>query len=120
MSKEKQKGNAFENNRLELVRQWYPQANCPGPQQRGVKSEKGKQPPDIDGTPFYIECKWAAASDPTLRAARQALKKTDGRLPIGIGKQKHKPVMVAMPWEVFEHIMNVIDVAGVSVEWRDE
>lgn len=106
MSKEKRKGNAFEDNRQAKLVKWFPTARCAPPQERGKASLKGEQPPDIEGTPFYIECKWAAASDPTLRAARQALKKTDGRLPIGIGKQKHKPVMVAMPWEAFEVFLN--------------
>ena len=106
MSKEKRKGNGFEDNRLAKFKRWWPDARCAPPQERGKQSTKGKQPPDIEGTPFYIECKWAAASDPTLRAARQALKKTDGRMPIGVGKQKHKPVMVAMPWEVFEVIVD--------------
>lgn len=93
------KGHNNEREVAKLFRALYPEAKR-GYQTRGGTGEA----PDVDGTPFYIECKVGAR--PNLRAALlQAHNGTDGRMPIAVTKFDREPRMVTLWLEDFLKIV---------------
>lgn len=92
------KGQRFERLVSKLMQPFWPEAK------RGFQSRNGGDAPDVDGTPYWIECK--AGARPNLFAAyEQAVEASDGRPPLLVLKKDHGPVFVAMPWLVFEHLL---------------
>ena len=65
---------------------------------RGYQTRDGREAPDVDGTPFWVECKHGALVN--LRAAlAQAISATDGRPPVVIAKDTGRSAVVLMRLE---------------------
>ncbi|MHC4621473.1 MAG: hypothetical protein ACYTEQ_27340 [Planctomycetota bacterium] len=47
----RRKGHDFERHVAQLFRRWFPDAR------RGLQYQDGEHCPDVQGTPFYVECK---------------------------------------------------------------
>ena len=82
MSKsQRTKGHSFERQTAIAMRAIYPEAK------RGLQSRGGTgEAPDVDGTPWFIECK-VGAKPPHRRAWEQARDASDGRVPVAVIKQ---------------------------------
>jgi len=90
------KGHSFERKIAIELREIYPEAKR-GYQARGGTSAA----PDVDGTPFFIECKKGKRTN--IKAAwKQALDNTDGRPPIAITKDDNQVTMVTMSLVTFK------------------
>lgn len=88
---QRRKGHNFERQVAAMFR-WVFERACRGFQTRGGTAEE----PDVDGTPFYIECK-ASKSMPSVRGAlRQAEAGTDGRISLAICKKDREEPIVAL------------------------
>ena len=77
---------------------------------RGLTQSRGAEQADVEGTPWWGECKCGRQPNPRA-AMRQALEDTDGR-PVLVVIHDDSPgggqparEWVAMPWDVFEAMM---------------
>lgn len=62
---------------------------------RGYQTRDGREAPDVDGTPYWIECKHGVNIN--LHAAlAQAVRASDGRPPVVVAKYQNRAPMVAM------------------------
>ncbi len=74
------KGRAFEQETARKLRPMFGDRV-----KRGFQRRDGREAPDVDGTPYWIECKHAKCVN--VRAAMaQAIAATDGRPPVVIAK----------------------------------
>ncbi|RMF57070.1 MAG: hypothetical protein D6746_11615 [Bacteroidetes bacterium] len=89
------KGANFEREMARLFREAYPDAR------RGIgQSRAAGEVPDVDGTPWWVECKRQKA--PNIRAAyRQAQEATDGRPVLVVTKADREDILVTMSWKDF-------------------
>lgn len=62
---------------------------------RGYQTRDGKEAPDVDGTPYWLECKHGKAVS-VWAAMRQAVAATDGRTPIVVAKMDREEPLVVM------------------------
>lgn len=84
------KGHDFERKIASRFRELWESAKR-GFQTRGGTSEA----PDVDGTPFFIECKKGKRTN--IKAAyRQALGATDGRVPIAVTQDDREEILVTL------------------------
>lgn len=89
------KGHNFERLIAIILRPLWPEAK------RGLQSQSyvGK-PPDVDETPYYIECKKGARTN--IKAAiRQAQDNTDGRPVLAITRDDKCEILVTMTMDTF-------------------
>lgn len=62
---------------------------------RGFQSRSGRDGCDVEGTPYWIECKHGVLVN--LRAAmRQAVEDSDGRIPVVVAKDNRSEPLVVM------------------------
>lgn len=81
----KRKGKTWEREVATLLRPIFGEHVA-----RGWQARSGRESCDVQGSPFWIECKHMQLVD--LRAAlRQASADTDGRPPVVIAKDDRKP-----------------------------
>ena len=93
----RRKGHDFERQVASDLRQIYPDA-CRGYGQ----SRSGADVPDVDGTPFWVECKRGTAKYVSERKAfNQARENSDGRPPIAICKVDREETLVVMDFDTF-------------------
>lgn len=85
------KGHSFERRVAKDLREVFQDAK------RGFQTRGGtKEEPDVDGTPFYIECK-AHKKCNRKKAWKQADDaKAPGRIPVAVCKDDYKPITVTM------------------------
>lgn len=92
------KGHAFERYVAKLFRPIFPQAR------RGRQVWVTVTCPDVDGTPYWIECKVGQFPNP-VKAWEQALsdqkKAGDTREPLVVVKKDHGQVLVMMSFNEF-------------------
>ena len=84
------KGAAFERFIAGMLRDVYPDAR------RGYQRRSGSDEPDIQGTPWWVECKVSKGTPQVYRAYWQAEKDTDGRAVLVISKQNRTEPLVSM------------------------
>ena len=97
----RQKGFAFERKVAKLLEEIYGEKV-----RRGIQSQhhKNETPPDVDFTPFYIECK--KMKRPNVKAALlQAEKNTDGRPCLAITCEDRQPAIASMRLDDFLKIL---------------
>jgi hypothetical protein len=88
----RRKGHNFERAMARELRALWPGAK------RGYQREGEDQRPDVDGTPYWIECKRGKRTS-IPAAMRQAEKASDGRPPVAICKDDQKQATVTMRLE---------------------
>lgn len=69
---QRRKGRRVEREMADLMRRVFPDAK------RGFQSRSGRDAPDVEHTPYWVECKGGACPNPRA-ALRQAQEATDGR-----------------------------------------
>lgn len=76
---------------------------------RGFQTRGGtKEAPDVDGTPWFIECKCGKATN--IKAAlRQAVEATDGRPPVAICKDDRTEPVVAMLYSDWLNLLHTVE-----------
>jgi hypothetical protein len=72
------KGHRFEREVSDLFKELYGEHV-----KRGFQTRDGSECPDVDGTPFWIECKKGKQTRP-LAALQQAEEASDGRVCIAV------------------------------------
>ncbi len=106
------KGHNFERAVAILLRPLWAEAK------RGYQSRFGtKAAPDVDHTPFYIECKAEKSTNPK-KALEQAREGSDGRPPLAITRDTSGPILVTMDLELFLHLNHEIE--RLKSELNDE
>jgi hypothetical protein len=86
------KGRVFERLVAKMLRAVWPEAK------RGFQSRSGRDAPDVDGCPLWVETKHGARVN--VRAAmRQALASTDGRPVVVVSREDRGEVLVTMRFE---------------------
>lgn len=86
----RRKGHDWERELARLLRPLFGDGVC-----RGYQARDGNAAPDVDGTPYWFEAKHGVLVN--LRAAlRQAVKATDGRVPIVVAKDNRSEPLVVM------------------------
>ena len=99
MINSRRKGHDFERLVVKELRFLYPGAR------RGLQS-RGEEVPDVDGTPWWIECKKGTARYVNERRAyKQACENTDGRPPVAICRVDGGPITITMSLGTFKRIL---------------
>jgi hypothetical protein len=89
------KGHNFERETAVKLREIFPEAR------RGLQYQDGKNPPDVVGTPFHIECKVGKKPNPRT-ALEQAITDSDGSLiPVAVIKDDRREPFIVMQWNDF-------------------
>jgi hypothetical protein len=84
------KGKNFEREVAAKLREVYPEAR------RGLAQPRsGDETPDVDGTPFWVECKVGQRIN-VQAALSQATDATDGRPPLAVCKVDREPATATM------------------------
>lgn len=98
------KGHAFERAIAARLRGVYPHSR------RGLQSRDGSNAPDVDGTPWWIECKKGKAPS-AYGAIAQADAATDGRPVIAVLSRDpcaQGDELVVMRWTTFIDLLGVV------------
>lgn len=92
----RRKGHQFERDVAKLFRRWFPEAR------RGLQYRDGRECCDVEGTPYWIECKRRKKIG--WRALESIFKKieSDGRPVILISKCDHQPIIINLSKEADE------------------
>ena len=85
----RRKGATFERTVAERLRELWPEAK------RGFQFRGGDEAPDVQGTPFFVECKHRARVY-VAKAMAEAVADSDGRPPVVIWKENHGVELVTM------------------------
>ena len=86
----RRKGHDFERFTVRVLKALWPGAK------RGLQTQASStKPPDVDGTPYYIECKKGKRTSPKAALA-QATLYTDGRPPLAVTRDDNKEILVTM------------------------
>ncbi len=96
------KGHTFERKVAILFRRFFPQAK------RGVQTRGGTaEAPDVDGTPWYIECKRMKRCNilGALRQAEEGSGANDLRPPLAVCRNDRDKAVVALYLEDFLKIV---------------
>lgn len=91
----RRKGKAFEREIASAMR-----AAGFGEARRGLQSRGGGEVPDVEGTPWWVECK-VGKSPRVLAAYEQAREATDGRPVLVVTKWDRGPTLVTMDLSTF-------------------
>jgi len=95
----RRKGHRFEREVAADLRVLFPDAR------RGLQYQDGATAPDVEGTPFHVECK--AGRKPNPRAAlKQAQRDTKDRPPIAVIKDDREEPFAVMPWSVLLSLLH--------------
>jgi len=106
----RRKGQNFERLIANSLKDLWPEAK------RGLQSRGGtKEAPDVDGCPFFVECKIGLNTKPK-DAIEQARNASDGRTPIAITRDNSGPILVTMDFEEFKRLHHAIRKAEQQVE----
>lgn len=112
MSKaQRDKGKRWEQEAARLFREVYGEEV-----RRGWQARLGSDAPDVDGTPWWIECKVGARPNPiaALHQAQEAQKKSgDTRTPIAVCKMDRTAPTVTMSLEDFIQLIQSLKIEGV-------
>lgn len=93
------KGHSFEREMARVFRDLYPDAR------RGLQYREGTDAPDVEGTPFHVECKRGKRCN--IRAAyRQARDATDGRPVVVVTKEDRQETMVTVNLQLFMELLS--------------
>lgn len=92
---QRDKGARFERAVADFLKPLFPGSR------RGIgQTRSASECPDVDNTPFWVECKHG--KKPNIRAAmEQAMKATDGRPVVAIVKDNGKEPLVTMNLNLF-------------------
>ena len=94
----RRKGSDFERDIAKKFQEIFPEAK------RGLsQTRNGGEVPDVDGTPFWVECKNSKQTPAAaLRQAKQyIIKNKDPRKPLAVCKPLHGTIIVAMAFDDF-------------------
>lgn len=98
MTNSRTKGHAFERYIASALRHIWTEAK------RGLTQSRGAEQPDVEGTPYWIECKHGKR--PNIYAAmEQALRDTDGRPPLVVSRKNYSDVLVTMRFKDWEGLV---------------
>lgn len=116
----RRKGKTGEREFSRVFKALYPEAG------RGIQSRDGGEVPDIDGTPFWVECK-RLKSIGALRFMDQAQRDSDGRVPVVVMREDHGKPVAMVPLELLLGLLSdagvdpdtgITDAAGIVVRGR--
>lgn len=94
------KGHNFERW---VAKRWRDSGLCPSAKRGLSQARSGDDVPDVDGTPYWVECK--AQKQPSLFAAlEQAEAASDGRPALVVAKRDRDKPVVMMRLEAFEDV----------------
>lgn len=108
------KGHSFER-KIAIAFRWIYERAYRGRQTQGGTAEA----PDVDGTPFYIECKKEKKYPSIQRALKQAEEGTDGRIPLAITAKDRTEPIVSMRLNHFLWLCEHFFSARVIEEWKN-
>ncbi len=104
------KGKTFERDVAKALRVVYPEAR------RGLAQPRdGTETPDVEGTPFWVECKVGQRIN-VQAALCQAQDATDGRSPLAICRADHEPATATMLLSDFITLLIDGDEGGGATE----
>jgi len=89
MTNSRRKGHNFERATAIALKELWPEAK------RGQQYVSGNEQPDVDGTPYWVECKCGKRTN-IKAAVKQATEASDGRPIVVISKNDREPVLVTM------------------------
>ena len=113
-SSQRRKGHNFERAVAILFRNHFKNAR------RGLQYGDGSNAPDVDGTPFWIECK--VGKKPNPRAAlEQATEASNGtRPPVAVVKDDRKEPFVVIKLDDFLGMIQLMDKPRYEMLHRDK
>lgn len=108
------KGHNFERLIARELQDIYPDAK------RGLKqTRQGDEEADVEGTPFWIECKKHRRVS-LQKAWEQAVKDCDDRGPIVVHQDDRGPRLVTMEWETFKRLVNGWEFMNKAMGEKEE
>lgn len=103
----RRKGLQFERDIAIKLREFWPEAK------RGIQTQENRKVPDVDYTPYWIECKKGVATSPKS-AYKQALRDKgiaeDDREILVITKDDRDETLATMRLDYFLHILRVWEI----------
>lgn len=96
---ERLKGHNFEREMAKVFRDFFPGAR------RGLQYRDGADAPDVEGTPYHIECKVGKRTN-IKGAIRQAREATDGRPVVAITKDDRCETLVTTNLQTFLELIS--------------
>ena len=104
--KSRTKGLDFERWVAKRMREKFPEAK------RGLQSREGDEAPDVDGTPWFIECKRYAKKVDLGAAMAQVLAAKDQRPAIVVWRVDHGKPQVSVPMDPTADML-----LPISLDW---
>lgn len=98
---QRRKGNTWERV---LAKRWRDSGLYPDAWRGAGQSRRGSDVPDVDGTPWWVECKVGARPN-VLAGLAQAEAATDGRPALVVAKRDREAPVVCMGLEDFEGLL---------------
>ncbi len=89
MTNSRRKGHNFERATATALKGLWPESK------RGIQYTGGGEAPDVDGTPYWVECKCGKRTN-IKAAVKQATEASDGRPIVVISKNDREPTLVTM------------------------
>lgn len=108
---QRRKGAQWERT---LAKRWRDSGLYPDAWRGAGQSRRGSDVPDVDGTPWWVECKVGARPN-VLAALAQAEGATDGRPPLVVAKRDREAPVVCMRLDDFE-VLLCLAALGVDNE----
>jgi Holliday junction resolvase len=108
------KGSSFERKIANELKRWFPNAK------RGIgQTRSSSEVPDVDGTPFWIECKHrksisivGAFEQATRALARATQQRGIGQIPwevpLVVSRVDGGPILVTMSAEAFANMLEIV------------
>lgn len=104
MTNSRRKGHNFERQTAIALKGLWPEAK------RGLQYVEGNEAPDVDETPYWIECKCGKRTN-IKAAVKQATEATDGRPIVVISKNDREATLVTMlleDWYALHEGRNIV------------
>lgn len=99
------KGKGYERTVAAYLRPIYPEAG------RGIQTRGGgKEAPDVEGTPLYVECKRHRTVSGILGLWYRAIEESDGRPAVVVAKEDGKPEVAVVPLELLLGLLRYVSV----------
>lgn len=112
------KGKAFELLVARSLRVLYPNAKRGNAQYRNNSQYEDKKA-DVEETPWWVECSHGTSITPSNKML-QAIKSTDGRVPVIVTRYDHCPIIASMRLDDFVALLREREVAALLLRQNPE
>jgi hypothetical protein len=100
------KGHTFERQIANELKEIFPNAR------RGLQYRDGGECPDVEGTPFHIECKRGKKPNPRAALAQAIGDADESRVPVAVIRDDRAEAFIVMRWDDFKNMIGEMYARG--------